>query len=87
MRPNVRDKDMSGLKRDILVDLTVGLSCPVQGYPAPTFRYAVFENRGRAFFRFDYFERIAAVVDRQPTGNVAPRIAGYEGGNLVATFR
>lgn len=39
MRPNVRDNDVTGLKRDILVDRTVGLSCPVQGFPAPTFRY------------------------------------------------
>ncbi|KOX72245.1 Down syndrome cell adhesion molecule-like protein Dscam2 [Melipona quadrifasciata] len=39
VRPNVRDKDVNGLKRDILVDRMVGLPCPVQGYPAPTFRY------------------------------------------------
>ena len=39
VRPNVRDKDVNGLKRDILVDRMVGLPCPVQGFPAPTFRY------------------------------------------------
>ncbi|PBC29921.1 Titin [Apis cerana cerana] len=42
MRPNVRDNDVTGLKRDILVDRTVGLSCPVQGFPAPTFRWYKF---------------------------------------------
>ncbi|XP_026295697.1 Down syndrome cell adhesion molecule isoform X18 [Apis mellifera] len=42
MRPNVRDNDVTGLKRDVLVDRTVGLSCPVQGFPAPTFRWYKF---------------------------------------------
>lgn len=45
VRPNVRDKDVNGLKRDVLVDLMVGLPCPVQGFPAPTFRYAVRDRR------------------------------------------
>ncbi|XP_025152753.1 Down syndrome cell adhesion molecule-like protein Dscam2 isoform X5 [Harpegnathos saltator] len=39
VRPNVRDKDVNGLKRDILVKLMVGLPCPVQGFPAPAFRW------------------------------------------------
>lgn len=39
VRPNVRDKDVNGLRRDILIELMVGLPCPVQGFPAPTFRY------------------------------------------------
>ncbi|XP_076629338.1 cell adhesion molecule Dscam1-like isoform X15 [Colletes latitarsis] len=42
VRPNVRDKDVNGLKRDVLVDLMVGLPCPVQGFPAPTFRWYKF---------------------------------------------
>ncbi|XP_033178583.1 Down syndrome cell adhesion molecule-like protein Dscam2 isoform X1 [Bombus impatiens] len=42
VRPNVRDKDVNGLKKDILVDRTVGLPCPVQGFPAPTFRWYKF---------------------------------------------
>ncbi|XP_048260935.1 Down syndrome cell adhesion molecule-like protein Dscam2 isoform X4 [Bombus terrestris] len=42
VRPNVRDKEMNGLKWDILVDRTVGLPCPVQGFPAPTFRWYKF---------------------------------------------
>jgi len=39
VRPNVRDKDVNGLRRDILIGQTVGLPCPVQGFPAPAFRY------------------------------------------------
>ncbi|XP_032672548.1 Down syndrome cell adhesion molecule-like protein Dscam2 isoform X2 [Odontomachus brunneus] len=39
VRPNVRDKDVNGLRRDILIELMVGLPCPVQGFPAPTFRW------------------------------------------------
>ncbi|XP_054003646.1 cell adhesion molecule Dscam2 isoform X1 [Hylaeus anthracinus] len=42
VRPNVRDKDVNGLKRDVLVDLMVGLPCPVQGFPAPMFRWYKF---------------------------------------------
>ncbi|XP_076173878.1 Down syndrome cell adhesion molecule 1 isoform X17 [Ptiloglossa arizonensis] len=42
VRPNARDKDVNGLKRDVLVDLMVGLPCPVQGFPAPTFRWYKF---------------------------------------------
>ncbi|XP_033297089.1 Down syndrome cell adhesion molecule-like protein Dscam2 isoform X1 [Bombus bifarius] len=42
VRPNVRDKEVTGLKWDILVDRTVGLPCPVQGFPAPTFRWYKF---------------------------------------------
>ncbi|XP_076544932.1 Down syndrome cell adhesion molecule 1 isoform X3 [Osmia lignaria lignaria] len=42
VRPNVRDKDVNGLKRDILVDRTVGLPCPVQGFPTPMFRWYKF---------------------------------------------
>lgn len=46
VRPNVRDKEVTGLKWDILVDRTVGLPCPVQGFPAPTFRYGhVYERK------------------------------------------
>lgn len=41
VRPNVRDKDVNGLKRNILIERMVGLPCPVQGYPAPTFRYRI----------------------------------------------
>lgn len=39
VRPNVRDKDVNGLRRDVLIEQMVGLPCPVQGFPAPTFRY------------------------------------------------
>ncbi|XP_036142495.1 Down syndrome cell adhesion molecule-like protein Dscam2 isoform X3 [Monomorium pharaonis] len=42
VRPNVRDKDVNGLRRDILIGQTVGLPCPVQGFPAPAFRWYKF---------------------------------------------
>nr|XP_033326632.1 Down syndrome cell adhesion molecule-like protein Dscam2 isoform X2 [Megalopta genalis] len=42
VRPNVRDKDFNGLRRNILIDRTAGLACPVQGFPAPTFRWYKF---------------------------------------------
>ncbi|KAH0947632.1 hypothetical protein HN011_008031 [Eciton burchellii] len=42
VRPNVRDKDVNGLRRDILVEQMVGLPCPVQGFPAPAFRWYKF---------------------------------------------
>ncbi|KAK0078990.1 hypothetical protein PV325_001871 [Microctonus aethiopoides] len=37
--PNVRDKEVNGMKRILHVGQTVGLTCPVQGFPAPLFRY------------------------------------------------
>ncbi|KAK2577363.1 hypothetical protein KPH14_003479 [Odynerus spinipes] len=39
VRPNVRDKDVNFMKKDISVNEKTGLPCPVQGYPAPAFRY------------------------------------------------
>lgn len=44
VRPNVRDKDVNGLRRDILVERMVGLPCPVQSFPAPAFRYRHLET-------------------------------------------
>ncbi|XP_020284772.1 Down syndrome cell adhesion molecule-like protein Dscam2 isoform X1 [Pseudomyrmex gracilis] len=42
VRPNVRDKDVNGLRRDIQIERMVGLPCPVQGFPAPAFRWYKF---------------------------------------------
>ncbi|XP_019885170.2 Down syndrome cell adhesion molecule-like protein Dscam2 isoform X4 [Camponotus floridanus] len=42
VRPNVRDKDVNGLRRNILVERMVGLPCPVQGFPALAFRWYKF---------------------------------------------
>lgn len=39
MPPKAKDKDVNGMKKSIENSKIVGLLCPVQGFPAPTFRY------------------------------------------------
>ncbi|XP_046813669.1 Down syndrome cell adhesion molecule-like protein Dscam2 isoform X16 [Vespa crabro] len=42
VRPNIKDKDINFMKKIISMNEMIGLMCPVQGFPAPAFRWYKF---------------------------------------------
>ncbi|KAK0091472.1 hypothetical protein PV326_003179, partial [Microctonus aethiopoides] len=95
--PNVRDKEVNGMKRILHVGQTVGLTCPVQGFPAPLFSNVAPRVAGE---RYEGGKLVGVLIsgvvalDCAVQGSpvpvisnvkVAPRMSGkkFEGGEIV----